>query len=332
MRTFTKKALSIDDQIQLLKNRQLNIKDSQRAARYLEVISFFRLSPYMRSFQIKDDKNHNFKSDAEFKQIVDLYAFDRELRLFIIDAVKRFEVSVRATINNHMGPKYGAHWYLDEQLFRKEYSHKRLLSDIESRMAGEQKSLKRDISGINKDRRIDAKTKRHRIESRTNENYLRFYSSEYDTPRMIPGWAMVEELSLGALSRLFQNIAKDSDKKAIAKRFKAPHDLLTSWLHTVTFIRNCCAHHSRLWNRELSVPPKRLISPLWDNIPKRLEPSQVRPDRRVFIVLMMLSYLMKQISPDSKWCERLHKLIEKYPSVNLSMMGFPENWQEFLPA
>ncbi|WP_411741468.1 Abi family protein [Pseudomonas sp. BF-RE-29] len=50
-------------------------------------------------------------------------------------------------------------------------------------------------------------------------------------------------------------MGKSVDKKAIASRFNLPFEVLASWLHTLTFIRNCCTHHSRLWNRELSIRP-----------------------------------------------------------------------------
>ena len=106
MTQFTKPAISIDQQIELLLNRHLKIQSPDRAKKYLEVISFFRLSAYMRPFQrptAEQKIEHQFKEQVEFKQIVDLYAFDRELRLLIMDAIERVEVAVRATLNNVMG-------------------------------------------------------------------------------------------------------------------------------------------------------------------------------------------------------------------------------------
>lgn len=82
----------------------------------------------MRPFQKNINKrgvDHQFKDGTEFKQIVNLYSFDRELRLLIMDAIERVEVAIRATLNNVMANKYqtddicsGSHWYLNKSLFK----------------------------------------------------------------------------------------------------------------------------------------------------------------------------------------------------------------------
>ncbi len=325
---FTKPALTVEQQIELLTERGLIIRSPDRVARYLEVISFFRLSAYMRPFQ-ESDSSHRFRPGVCFQQIVELYAFDRELRLIVMDAAERFEVAMRSAIGNHMGPSYGTHWYLDKQLFKSDYEHGRLLTEIEDKIKKEERALEKDIVNIQRSRAPDH-IKQQRIEGRKKENYLRFYPSQYHAPRLLPNWAMLEELSFGNISHLYQGLAKDSDRKQIARRFNTPHSVLGSWLHTLTFIRNCCAHHARLWNRELSVPPKLLRAGHWESIPDRLQPLDIQPGRRIFIVTLILDHLIKQVSPESKWLERLHELLQKYPSANREIMGFPDNWQDLM--
>ncbi len=328
MTEFTKPALSVEQQIQLLIDRGLIIRDRERVARYLEVVSFFRLSAYMRPFQ-ESDASHRFKEETCFQQIVELYAFDRELRLIVMDATERFEVAMRSAIGNHMGPIHGAHWYLDERLFRVDFEHKRLLKESEDKISKERLALTRDIRNIEKSCASEAE-KQERICGRQRENYLRFYPSQYDYPRLLPNWAMLEELSLGSISHMFKGLAKDSDRKKIAKRFDTPHLVLSSWLHTLTFVRNCCAHHVRLWNRELSVPPKLLKNQRWNAIPERLPALDIQPRRRIFIILLILDHLMTQVSPDSKWLDRLCDLLHKYPGVSKDFMGFPSNWEDLM--
>lgn len=84
MTTFTKPAMTVDQQLAILQQRGLSVRQPERAKRFLEVVSFFRLSIYMRPFQVPGNHDHRFKPDIEFKQIVDLYAFDRELRLLVM--------------------------------------------------------------------------------------------------------------------------------------------------------------------------------------------------------------------------------------------------------
>ncbi|HFD0507466.1 Abi family protein [Vibrio cholerae] len=336
MATFTKTAKTLDEQIALLQERGLTIRDPERAKCYLEVISFFRLSSYMRPFQVPNDQTHQFKAGAEFKSVVELYAFDRELRLLIMDAVERVEVAVRATFNNHMGTKYqteephsGSHWYLNESLFKRDYNHKRMLSDVESCQSRDFSDLQKDIAKINRGNQ-SAEEKASRIEKRVRERYPRFYHHNYQQPRLMPSWAMVEELTFGTISHIYNGLAKDADRKAIAKRFDTPQDVFQSWLHTLNFVRNCCAHHSRLWNRELSIPPKVPNGEHWQ-LPSRLEPSKVQPSRRIYMVLLMLAHLMRQISPDSQWHNKVKALVTvMYPSVPLAPMGFPDNWRSHI--
>ncbi|WP_318518834.1 Abi family protein [Photobacterium leiognathi] len=333
MSEFIKPAKTIDEQIALLQQRGLTIRELERAKRYLEVISFFRLSIYMRPFQIPQDNTHKFKVGTEFKSVVDLYAFDRELRLLIMDAIERVEVAVRATINNHMSIKYqteqpnsGSHWYLNESLFRGSYNHKRMLSDVENCQSKAHQELQRDIYKINKSNASQAVKEIH-LQNRMRENYPRFYQHTYTSPRLMPSWAMVEELTFGSISHLYQGLAKDNDRKGISKRFDVPHQVFQSWLHTLNFVRNCCAHHSRLWNRELSISPKVPNSAEWA-LPERLEPSMVQPNRRIYVVLLMLAHLMRQISPDSQWHNKVKALVTvMYPDIPLAPMGFPDDWR-----
>ncbi|WP_258197724.1 MULTISPECIES: Abi family protein [Pseudomonas] len=98
-----------------------------------------------------------------------------------------------------------------------------------------------------------------------------------------------------------------------------------SWLHTLTTIRNICAHHSRLWNRELGIRPElpKKANFLW---PKHL--FQPGPHTRIFAALCILNHLTHQVSPDSHWDQRLHQLICDFPDVSLKAMGFPLNWYQ----
>ena len=335
MTTFMKPAVGVEQQLDILQQRGLFVRQPERAKRFLEVVSFFRLSIYMRPFQVPGNHDHLFKAGAEFKQIVDLYAFDRELRLLVIDAIERVEVAVRASLNNYMSCQYqrdiahsGSHWYLDRNLFKQGYDHQRLIRDLENKQAKEAKEaaqLIRDIDKINRSHATND-IKQQRISQRTKENYPRFYQQNYQIPALMPGWAMTEELTLGSLSHLYQGLKKDADRKAIARRFATPHEVLASWLHTLNFVRNCCAHHSRLWNRELSVQPKIPRDALWE-LPERLAGSQVQPRRRIYVVLLLLAQLMRQVSPDSQWHNKVKTLMLLHPSVPLFSMGFPDDWQ-----
>lgn len=324
MRPFEKPPLTIEQQLLLLNGRGLNIYDEQKASRFLEVVSLFRLSPYMRPFQHGGNPDHRFRDGTTLSQVVTSYRFDRELRALVMDAIERVEVAVRACIANVMAPGYNdAHWYLDTANFKDRYNHQRLIDDLQHKLDSESHHFGRESENIRRSH-ASPQAKAQRIERRKRDNYFRFYGQTYDTPVLPPIWAVLEELSLSALSRLYQGIARDNDRKRIASRFRLPQEVLGSWLHTLTFVRNCCAHHARLWNRELAIPPKLPREKAW-NWPQIL-PGQPRPERRLFVVVLMLAHLMRHVSPDSQWQDRLERLLEKYPGVPLAPMGFIEDW------
>ncbi|MDH6154975.1 abortive infection bacteriophage resistance protein [Polynucleobacter sphagniphilus] len=101
---YQKPSTSIQEQIAIMRNRGLIISDADYAEQYLKFIGYFRLAGYALPLQINynEDGSHSFLPGTRFEDIVDLYAFDRKLRLLVIDALERIEVAVRATISQAM--------------------------------------------------------------------------------------------------------------------------------------------------------------------------------------------------------------------------------------
>src|SRR5690554_4483601 len=96
-KTYTKPHKSYEEQIQLLQERGLEIKDEQRAIKHLNNISYYRLSAYMLPY--KKSKNgiiqDNFIEGATWSDVYDLYVFDRKLRILVFDIIERLEISIR---------------------------------------------------------------------------------------------------------------------------------------------------------------------------------------------------------------------------------------------
>ena len=83
LRLYTKQALSISEQIELLKSRDLNIADSSKAAKFLGEVSYFRFVQYLRPM-VADKTMHQFKPNSRFEDAVALYNFD----IFIFNNAK----------------------------------------------------------------------------------------------------------------------------------------------------------------------------------------------------------------------------------------------------
>jgi abortive infection bacteriophage resistance protein len=93
---------------------------------------------------------------------------------------------------------------------------------------------------------------------------------------------------------------------------------LQSWLHSLTYIRNLCAHHARLWNRHFTITP----------IPKLKYRKYLTPNHTFAAQAAMIHIMLNRVSPNSDWVIHLVKLLEKYPNINLARMGFQQGWEK----
>lgn len=331
MNTYSKIAMTNHEHLAQWESRGLVISNKERALRYLSHISYYRLSAYTIPFYAPDEGHHTFKTSTSFDDVLSLYVFDRELRLLIMDAIERIEVSVRAHLCNHMSVTYGndAFWYLNEKHFAKKYGHKRLLADLERQIDEERRRYESDLKQLEKRTNISPAQKKQLLENIQKETFLRHYLCKYDEPRLPPCWMMVELLTWGSLSHLYNGLGKASDQKAIASGLGCNAELLQSWLKSFNIVRNHCAHHNRLWNREfgLSIKIPKSSGVKWLETSPVIN-GHIRYEKRLYPVLAAIQSLLYTISPSSTWALKLSKLLSHYPQVSLSNMGVPDDWEQ----
>ncbi len=304
---YNKTPLSFQDQLTLLEIRELIIVDKNKALSYLQEISYFRLSAYFLPYQQKKDV---FNSGTSFNQIIDTYTFDRELRLLIFDCIERIEVAIRTQLIYNMAMQYqDSHWQDNRSLFINPYYNK----------VGHLVDPFTDFQAIIS----KAKT------ARTPEVFIKHYTDNYQTPANPPAWMCMELLTIGELSHLFIGRKNNSDKKRVSDFFDVHHTVFTSWLHTLTYVRNICAHHSRLWNRDLAIEPEKILKPVG-----RWISPQFQNNKRMFYFICVLKYMLLRANPNNSLKDKLLALFEKYPNVPFQFMGIPSdgngnllNWQ-----
>jgi len=298
MKTYKKKPLTYSEQIELLKSRGLSIPNEEKASRYLGEISYYRLSAYSLPFQKVKDQ---FDEGTTFENVLDLYLFDRELRLICFDCIERIEVAIRAQFIYSMAHKYNdSHWQDDASLFEKAFTIKRTNYTVQV-FQDTQDLIQKQL------------TIRH------PEVFVKHYKTTYNKPQNPPSWMSVELLTIGQLSRLYKALDSNTDKKAIANFFGLHHTVFTSWLHTLVYVRNICAHHSRLWNRDFAIKPDVLRRPQKDWISSSINSN----NNRTFYFLCLLKYLLQSANPTNHLKQKLNSLFEKYPNAPIQFMGIP---------
>ncbi|VAW84345.1 hypothetical protein MNBD_GAMMA18-208 [hydrothermal vent metagenome] len=303
-RRYDKPPLSFDELIRKLSARGLVIPDDGEARHFLRYTSYYRLTGYglaFEEFSEGGERLHRYIPGTQFSDLLTVYDVDRRLRILALDAIERIEVAVRGVINHKLSCKYDdSHWYMKESLFKggEKFFHKNLLGRV-SRETG-----KSSTSGSDKGEK--------------RERFIRHYYDQYDHPKFPPCWMVGEVLSLGSWSKIYEHLAVSKDRKAISRCFDLPPPILDSWLHCLTYLRNLCAHHSRLFNQHLTLSPAH-------------HKSVHFPEKNYFFnYVIVMNWFLRQISPQSSWLESLYKVMEDLPHSLHYHLGFSENSRDLL--
>lgn len=292
---YQKPPLSFQQQLDNLKARGLIVDDELQAISQLSSISYYRLSAYWYPFRVRHDCGQvgdAFLENTHFSDVVELYEFDRQLRLLVMDALERIEVFLRTSISYHLSHTYGVFGHANSDNFHPNFRHAAWLAKLDDEVG------------------------------RSSDAFIVHYKNKYHGFPQLPIWMVTEVMSLGSLSFCYKGL-HNQDKKAISGQLKLHHKGLADWLHTLTYIRNVCAHHSRLWNRALSLKPSRPRAAAWN--------APITPQNdRVFYVLLMLRSLLRVSGNSDNWQQRCNELLEpivKNDNWRIAM-GMPVNWRE----
>lgn len=115
---YVKLPIAITDQIKRLKGKGLKFDNEEKSQNYLLNVSYYRLRAYTYPFQDNSKDNQPFSVDVTFEQIIQLYVFDRKLRLLIFDAIEKIEIALRTQIIYHFALRHGSKWQLKPELYR----------------------------------------------------------------------------------------------------------------------------------------------------------------------------------------------------------------------
>ncbi len=121
---FDKPHRTLQQQLSLLQHRGLIVQNLEVAERYLGHLNYYRLSAYWIPF-LENRQTNRFKKGTKFEDVLNLYIFDRELRLLVLDAIERIEVSIRSKWAYYLSQQHGAHAHLNGALFKstKKWKH-----------------------------------------------------------------------------------------------------------------------------------------------------------------------------------------------------------------
>lgn len=298
---YSKPATSINDQIVLLKQRGMGIADEDLVKRWLLTVGYYRLSaywlPHEKPAQGHQTRSKLFVPGTQFESIIDIYTFDRQLRLLVTEAIERIEIALRASWTYRLSRTSGPHAHMNADLFDSGWGHAKRVATMADRT------------------------------EQSREVFILHYKTKYTTPYMPPLWAVTELMTLGELSKWISTTSDLKIGSAIARDIGLPsRETLEGTVQAMAYVRNICAHHGRLWNRRLV---KRIpnIKRFRNELCIAQNGQQAQPENYVYNVLVILARLLVHQSPDTTFPARLKQLIQTRTPDQRKAMGFPADWE-----
>jgi abortive infection bacteriophage resistance protein len=303
---------TFDELIQLLVDRGMSISDPESAGAALQRLGYYRLSgywyPYRRQVEGSTDRLSEFDSAVTLDQILAIAEFDRQLRIRVFEALEMVEVAVRTAVAEILASR-------DPFAHRSGAEVAPSFSKARgSRGRSDHDSWIRDLD---------------RQESRSEETFATHHRETHGGA--LPIWMAVQVMSFGSLSSLFAGL-RDHDRSTIAVDFDllSPTSdgdgaALASWLNHLRHVRNICAHHSRLWNRNFDVVLAEV-----PGVPD-LVGVRDKTSRRLYGTLIALRYLIARIDPASSLMNETAKFAFGEAirlGLDSTAMGFESDWEK----
>ncbi|MCC5836004.1 MAG: Abi family protein [Opitutales bacterium] len=304
--SYSKQWRSLSDQLERLRESGLEVENVSEAESFLRHLNYYRFSGYGLAFEVR---RHEFLPGTTFEDIRHAYEFDRGLRDLVYESMEVIELDVRTSVAYTFGETYGAFGHTDPTNFY-----------IAVKYANSESA----------ESNFDHKQWRNSLRSetrRSSEVFVGHFERKYSEFPDLPIWVATEIMSFGTLSRMIEGMKK-SDVKRVATRYGLqPLDFISA-LHHLVYVRNICAHHARIWDREWSIKAELPRGKIW-------APPLLPDNTHLFASLLLqrkfLSGCPAERSFTENWCRRLEELIDAMapncPDV-LKKMGLTENWKE----
>lgn len=289
LKSYDKPVLSYQEQVELMQRRGLSIQDTSEAARILSKVSYYRISTYFYPFLSERDQ---FKQGSSFDQIIELYRLDEELRKGFFAALTPVEIALKARFIFALAQGWGPFAQYSPLLVRSDFNHTEWLNSIEKEIF------------------------------RAREPFIDHYRATYEGFPRLPLWMAAEVMSLGSLSTFYQGLLPEP-RRRIVNGLGLPHPVLRSWLHFLSYLRNVCAHHARLWDRELAIRP---------DIPGKETrwTTLALGNTRVFCTLPVLEWILSWCGLSEAILDEVRRTLGRIAAINSrfpQMMGIPSYWQ-----
>lgn len=296
MHQYPKQILTIPQLVQSYIDAGMNVPSVDEASEAMETIGYYRLRGYC--FQWYNNASKQYASGTDFRNVLKLYRFDTELSHLLFEMASSIEVSLRARLTDALLTYNDALILMDSTVFDDKTLYWKNLGAVSGEIV------------------------------RSNDVFIKHNFKNHGGE--IPLWAAVEVMSFGTLSKTIKNLSTgpNSAFSALSQRYKYPtpngnqalpsKQRFSSWVQSVSVIRNMCAHNSRIYNRAISTAPE--LTTLDQITPK---PQYTG----LYEVILAMKYLRPSDAVWTQFVADLNALFTKYAGIfEYSRINFPADW------
>ena len=300
---------TLDEQIDILKNRGLVINDIDKAISLLLRENYFFINGYRHIF-MKNHKDNNFIKGTTFEELYAVFQFDRSFRNILFKNLLIVENNLKSIIAYTLSKKYGIKEkdYLKPSNFSQDSKKIRQVNDV-----------------LNKIRR------QIKLNGRQHSATLH-YLSNYG---YVPLWILVKLLSFGMINE-FYSILKPEDKLAISEYYNLDVETLGLYIGLLANYRNLCAHEDIVFEHrtQKEIPDTKYH---WELKIPLTNDEYIYGKNDIYAVIIMLKYMLNAIDFRTFIKEIDYELSLLDGKVNiieqeklLDRMGFPSNWKDII--
>ena len=300
---------NLDEQINILKNKNLIIEDEEQTKQILLKENYFFISGY-RHLLMKNYKDKNFIKGSTFNELYAIFNFDRHIRNICFKNILIIENNIKSIISYQLSKKYGFQEknYLNPTNYTEDPLNAKRVHDV--------------LNKMRKQLAFNGKKHTATMHYMTNYGY-------------IPMWILVKVLSFGLMSE-FYCILKTEDKKEIADMYNMEEKDMEVYLYLLANFRNLCAHEDILYDHrtQRSIPDNKIHKALQI---EKIEEEYKYGKNDLFALIIIFKYMLnteefrEMIREISYEIDILDGKIDTVPvETILNRIGFPTNWKKII--
>lgn len=297
-----KQTTTISEQIEKLKKRGLIVENVDEAEYYLRIHNYYSITGYLHAFK-KDEEC--YCDGTTFGKMCKIYEFDRRIKNILLYALEIVEHTLKAKISynfshvkfddekiNMDDGKLNPLAYLTSTYFQKEDEHRKFKGMLKT-------AVKRN----------------------SKIPFIAHHLANYEGKIPIPIWVSVEIWTMGMTSNFYRNMPNPIKRK-VANEYGTGMIQLESWVENIRYLRNLVAHGMRLYDFKIQKTPKKCKA-LFD---------YHRITYKIFDIVYIMKFLIFDVKEWNNYIlKNIKTLFDEYSSyIDISALGFPNNWQEVL--